>query len=326
MSMGLAHAHAATPCHRCQSPCEAEDIRCPICGIARAALQNVQREQVQILRCNDCGAAMKYSAEQAGIKCGFCGSKLALETPTDPIEQAEFAVPFAVTPQQAHGVLHQWLGKQGFFTPSDLQSKAQLESLRPLWWASWLVDARTLVSWTADSNAGSGRSAWAPHSGQHRLDFERLVVSASRGLTFDETAKLATCTNLASAQSSWQEGGGPMIEQFDAQRSAARRIVVRAIEATAANRLRQGIIPGSTYRNVHVAVLLEGLVTRRFLLPAFVLAYRYDGKLFRAIVHGQDAGCVFGDVPKSFWKILLVVVGGLLLVAGALAVFAALGR
>lgn len=326
MSMGLAQARAVTPCNRCQSPCEVEDIRCPICGIARAALANVQREQVQILRCHDCGAAMKYSAEQAGVKCGFCGSKLELETPTDPIEQAELAVPFSVTPQEAHGVLHQWLGKQGFFTPSDLQGKAQLESLRPLWWASWLVDARTLVSWTADSNAGSGRSAWAPHSGQQRLDFERLVVSASRGLTFDETAKLATCTNLATAQTSWQEGGGPMIEQFDAQRSAARRIVVSAIEATAATRLRQGVIPGNTYRNVHAAVLLEGLITRRFLLPAFVLAYRYDGKLFRAIVHGQDATCVFGAVPRSFWKILLVVAGGLLLVAGALALFAALGR
>jgi hypothetical protein len=277
--------------------------------VAMAAIARVAEEHAQILRCDDCGAALKYSAEHQGIKCAFCGSNLKLETPTDPVEQAEFAVPFHVTPEQAHGVLHAWLGRQGFFTPSDLQHAAKLESVRALWWAAWLVDARTLVSWTADSNAGSGRSDWAPHSGQHPMTFERLVVSASRGLTFEETARLVSHTNLATAQRGYTEGAGPTIEQFDAQRSAARRTVVAAIEATAAAQLQNGVIPGSRFRKVQVAVLLEGLMTHRFLLPAHVLAYRYDGKLFRAIVHGQDMSCVFGAVPRSIWKILLVVAG-----------------
>ncbi len=76
-----------------------------------------------------------------------------------------------------------------------------------------------------------------------------------------------------------------------------------------------GVIPGSTYRNVHVAVLLESLRTERHALPTYVFAYRYRGKLYRALVHGQDPSCVFGKAPYSIAKIALVVVaiGGALL-------------
>jgi hypothetical protein len=326
MSMAAPTAVAAVagqPCSRCQSPCAFEDIRCAVCGIALALPQQAfARAVAQILRCEDCGAALRYSAEHQTAKCGFCGSALKLETPADPIEQAEWIVPFSVPPEQASQVLRAWLGKQGFFTPSDLQSAARLESIQPLWWATWLVDARALVSWTADSNYGSNRSDWAPHSGRTQTMFQNLVVSASRGLSLHEAARLSPYTNVASADRSFRGPGGATVEQFDAQRSAARKIVVAAIEATAAARLQEGAIPGSRFRNVHVAVVLEALTTRRFLLPAYVLAYRYDKKLFRAVVHGQEAGCVIGSAPRSVWKIALVVLGVIFLIVVAIAIVA----
>ena len=314
-------AAGARPCVRCQSRCEPEDIRCAVCGTAiPLARDQPTRPVVQILRCEDCGAALQYSAEQ-GAKCAFCGSKLTLETPADPVEQAESAVPFVVSPPQAHSVLHAWLGRQGFFTPSDLQSASRLDTMRALWWAAWVVDANTLVSWTADSNAGAKQSAWAPHAGQTPMTFERLVVSASRGLTYQETNRLTSHTDFSRAEQDVSPRSGVTIEQFDAQRSAARKIVVSALETSAAVRVRSGVIPGSRLRNVHVAVLLQGLTTRRILLPAYVLAYRYRGKLYRTIVHGQDPNSVFGAVPISIWKILLVVLGVLaLLFIGLLAV------
>jgi hypothetical protein len=148
------------------------------------------------------------------------------------------------------------------------------------------------------------------------MTFERIVVSASRGLSYDEARQLSAHTNLATAQRDYSEQQGPLIEQFDAQRSAARGIVVAAIQATAAARLQAGSIPGSRFRNVKVAVVLEGLLTERFLLPAYVLAYRYDGQAYRVVIHGQDVRCVCGVVPRSPWKILLVVVGVVALVIG----------
>src|SRR6185503_5055629 len=66
-------------------------------------------------------------------------------------------------------------------------------------------------------------------------------------------------------------------------------------------------IPGSRFRNVHIALVLEDLFTRRVALPAWVLAYRYKNKLYRVVVNGQSEQRVIGDAPLSVWKIALVV-------------------
>ncbi len=78
-----------------------------------------------------------------------------------------------------------------------------------------------------------------------------------------------------------------------------------------------GAIPGTSFRNLKLAVLLEGLRTHRFALPTYVSAYRYRGKLYRALVNGQNPSCTFGTAPYSIAKIALVIggaIGALLLV------------
>ena len=304
-------------CARCATPLEPGDLRCCICGLtAPLEAAALDRPVVKILRCTECGAAVAYAAEVGAPRCAFCAAVMKIEEPVDPIEQADLFIPFQVSPDQAHGLLRAWLGTLGFFRPSDLASAAALESLKAIFWAGWIIDADALVSFAADSDAGARRSSWAPHAGQTQLRFENLLVSASRGLTLAETLRLTPFYNLATAA---REPRGPaqgaLIEQFEAQRSAARRTLVEAIQGTAAARLTQGHIPGSAFRNVHVAVVLHGFTTRRAALPSYILAYRYRDKVYRAIVHGQEGRCVFGDAPYSVGKIALVIALSLLGVA-----------
>jgi len=66
-------------------------------------------------------------------------------------------------------------------------------------------------------------------------------------------------------------------------------------------------------------VILRKLVTRRYSFPAYVLAYRYQDRLYRVVICGQDARRVIGSAPYSIPKIILVVAGAaaaLLAVAG----------
>jgi hypothetical protein len=249
---------------------------------------------------------------------------MRVEQPVDPIEQAQWIVPFYVSPSDAQASLRAWLASLGFFRPSDLVKGAVLESVKPLYWAGWLINASALISYAADSNAGSGRSAWAPHGGQVVERFDNLLISASRGLSLDEAAGLTPYYNLASMAPDPRGPSGAIVEQFDAQRSAARRAIIAAIEATAGERLKQGVIPGSSFRHVKVSVVLHEFTTRRVALPAYVLAYRYRDKLYRALVHGQDARSTFGSAPYSVVKIVLVVLLSLIGVAALIAVIAAL--
>lgn len=310
-------------CARCESPLEPDDLRCAVCALAASTPEVAPKSaHARVLRCEGCGAAVTYVVEARAPKCVFCASVMKVEEPQDPIEKADWFLPFVVPPEQANASLRAWMRTLGWFRPKRLAQEATLESLRPLWWAAWIVDADSFVSWTADSDEGSMRSAWAPHAGQTKLKFERLLVSASRGLRHDEASRLAPYFDLRTASQSPHSELSPVLEGFEMQRSSARKHVVSSIEATAAARLQQGVIPGQRFRKVHVAVLLHRLDTRRVALPTYVLAYRYGGRHYRALVHGQDPRCVFGEAPYSIAKIALVVCGVLALLVAIVAIFA----
>lgn len=295
-------------CERCETPLECGDLRCSICGQA-APKDRPQTEhvEVRILRCKGCGAATAYDVQHQAPSCSFCDSIVEVETLEDPMEQSEGYLPFTVDRDEARKSMRHWLGTLGWFRPSDLKAAARLEQLKPLWWVGWVFDADSLVSWTADSNAGSHRSAWAPHSGQVDMTFDDILVSASRGLSASEASSLGPGCNVATLRETPEGAEGGTIEQFDLQRSQARQQIVNAIQNIAAGEVETKHVPGSRFRKVSVSVVLRKLITRRISLPAWVLAYRYKGRLYRMVICGQNASFVTGTAPYSFAKIMLVV-------------------
>ncbi len=310
-------------CERCESPIEQGDLRCAICGLC-VSVEQEERDvlAIEVLRCEDCGAVVEYEAEHQAPHCAFCDATMRLERIEDPVEQTELYLPFAVHGPEASRTVKRWLGSLGWFRPADLREKARVEAVRPLLWVGWAFDAEATVSWTADSNAGARRSAWAPHAGQVQLRFDDIVVSASRGLTEEEAAFLTPSYDLSSALPESEPPQETTVEKFDVQRSQARGRIRSAIRGVAARIIEKDHVPGTHTRNVKVEPLIRALVTRRYSFPAWVMAYRYEGKVYRAVVSGQDASVVLGKAPWSFARIALAIIGGLILIAGAAAAIA----
>ena len=299
-------------CSRCDSPLESGDLRCAICGAAAPRADDTVRAEVAttMLRCRGCGAAITYDLDLQAPACSFCGDVLEVQTITDPVEQTELYLPMTVTMDQARATLRSWLGTRGWFTPSDLMAASQLTEIKPLWWVAWIFDAEAFVSWTGDSNAGAGRSAWAPHAGQNNIRFESILVSGSRGLSDAEAAAITPGMQIASGADTPHGGGDhPLLERFDIPRSQARQQVAGVIHSSAAQQIQQHYIPGTRFRNVHVSIVLRRLITRRYSLPAYVLAYRYRNQLYRVVICGQDTQYVIGTSPFSYAKLFLVIVG-----------------
>lgn len=294
-------------CERCESPLETGDLRCSICGQASPADRpHAEKLTVQILRCKGCGAATAYDIEHQAPSCTFCDSVVEVETVEDPMEQSQGYLPFTTGQDEARTAMRHWLSSLGWFRPSDLTTSARLEQLKPLWWVGWVFDAESQVSWAADSNAGSRRSAWAPHSGQVNMTFDDILVSASRGLSDAEVSAICPGCDLSTIRDEPEGAQNATIEQFDLQRSQARQQIISAIQTIAAQRVEQNEIPGSRFRKTSVSVVLRKLITRRISLPAWVLAYRYKGRLYRMVICGQDASYLTGTAPYSVTKIIIV--------------------
>ena len=311
-------------CAACGTPLEKGDLRCAICGkSAPPQIAAAVATVIKILRCTGCGAAVAYDPSKRAPSCSFCDSVVEVETLEDPMEQTEGYLPFKVTPDEAKAQLQTWLASLGWFRPSDLSTSARLQELRPLWWVAWVFDADSLVSWAADSNHGSGRSAWAPHSGTAEFVFDDILASASRGLSDAEVNGVTSGYDLATVQSEPQGADNATVEQFDLQRSQARKQVATALKQLAASRVQQGEIPGTRFRKVQISLVVRNLVTRRLSFPAYVMAYRYKGDLYRVVINGQDKTLLVGKAPYSMAKIMLVV-AAVLGVVGILAVMALL--
>jgi hypothetical protein len=309
---------SAVECTRCASALEHGDLRCAICALPVPVSDAAPASPyAKVLRCRWCAAAVAFSAAHQAPKCAFCASTMEIEQPVDPVEVARVRVPFSVDRVDAEASLRGWLGSRGWFAPTELREGAVLESIQPLYWAGWLVDARARVAWTADSDEGARRSAWAPHAGDLALAFDAIVVPASRGLDRHECHLLVPYYDVQTALPIDRETVTDLdapVESFDTQRSAARDIVQHAIERVAKTRVEPHV-PGRRFRNIRVACLVESQTTERVALPAWVLAYRYRDKLYRAIVHGQRREVVFGRSPIDVTKVALLVTAILAVIA-----------
>jgi len=303
-------------CSRCRSPREDGDLRCAVCGSPLPSAAPRPAAAVRFLRCSSCSASIAWDAEKRALACAFCESELVPVETSDPVEEVEATLPFTVDDRAASAALQSWIASLGPLRPSDLARRARVESLRPITWVGWVFGARATISWTADSDHDARRSDWAPHAGQTDLDFEDLAISASRGLTDEETLALTASYELARARPEVDLPAETLVERFDVQRSQARARILEAIETTAAQRLQaSGVIPGRRYRNVHVEPLVTELSTRRLAFPAWILAWRYDGELYRTVISGHDASCVVGRAPWSWVKILALIALGALVIA-----------
>jgi hypothetical protein len=307
-------------CARCDSPLEEGDLRCAVCALPAPLQPRTAIPGAKVLRCTGCGAAIAFDANHEAPACAFCRAVLEVEQPVDPIEVARLRVPFSVDRDAATVALRGWLRTRGWFAPKQLHDEATLESIAPLGWAAWIVNAKAEVAWACDSDEGARRSAWAPHAGRLTLELGDLAIPASRGLTDDECAALVPYYDLKKATSTPAD---EVVEAFDAQRSAARKQIQRAIERVARTHVQQ-VAPGRRFRNVHVACLLERQTTERVALPAWVLAYRYRGAPYRAIVHGQRADVVVGNSPVDWGKVAKLVAGALAVAATIIAIVLAL--
>jgi hypothetical protein len=70
-------------------------------------------------------------------------------------------------------------------------------------------------------------------------------------------------------------------------------------------------VPGDTHRNLNIHPTYSDRTFKHVLVPIWLLSYTYGAKIYQVVVNGYS-GMMAGDYPKSFWKIALLIVVGLI--------------
>lgn len=311
-----------------------------------AFLEHAAGEQDTVDRmevtCQACGAHTQLADHQTSGKCAFCGSPIVAQSKSVRVIQPRAVLPFAFDKKKAVDCYERWLASL-WFAPGDLKKAAFIdESLKGVYLPYWTYDMDATTDYTGMRGVDywvtetysvtvNGRSQtrtrqvrktrWYPASGRVFNAFDDVLVPASRTFPEDRLDILEP----------WDL---PRLVPYDAAYLAG--FVAESYSVTlpqgfqeAAERIQPAIDRsicadiGGDHQQIHTKrSAYDDITFKHLLLPVWITAYRYHGRLFRVIINART-GELSGERPYSVWKILVAVLAGLILVGTIVAIVAA---
>lgn len=290
-------------------------------------------EQVteKFVHCISCGAASTLAPNLASVSCVYCGNSLILDEATDEqIIRPKSLLPFRLTREQAKDAFSKWI-KGLWFAPGKLKKAALgIDGLKGIYIPYWTFDTDSRSSYVGqrgthyyvtETYVSNGeqktrqvrKTRWVSVSGRVALNFDDLLVVATRSLSQSHIEKLEPwdLPNLVPYEKSFLSGF--VTEKYQVDLSSGFE---RAKELADAQ-IRMAVcrdIGGDEQRIVSLNSRFDKISFKHILLPVYVSAFRLEDKVYQFFVNART-GEVQGERPWSWVKIALAVILGLAAIA-----------
>lgn len=284
--------------------------------------------EVRVVTCTGCGAQLSLPAHVTARSCAFCSTPLVLsESRRLHLIRPQALLPFGITAPAAQKSFRDWLGGL-WFAPSSLKQVARQEgSLQGVYIPCWTYACDTEARYRGERGEdreeryidGGGKvqsrtvTDWYPASGTVGGRFDDVLSIASQSLPHDCAEQLEPwdLEQLVPYQAQYLSG-------FSAE---AYRVSLEEGFALACQRMRPGIESavrseiGGDHQRIHdLRVRHFNTTFKHLLLPIWISAYRFEGRVFRFLVNARS-GEVQGERPWSIWKISALLLLALMLLA-----------
>ncbi len=275
------------------------------------------------VQCTNCHAVLVRSADTVAQHCDFCGSPELLDyTDIQSPIKPESLLPAVVSQETAYHALKDFLGKQ-WFAPNDLKRRNLVDRINKVYLPYWTFDAAAECPWTAESGTyyyvtvqdrdSEGRTVtrqerrtkWRPASGHVSTWFDDIVISGSRGLDTGLLQKLEPFPTKDLIPYETRYVSGWQVEHYQVPLMDAARMGFGAMEGMLREMCGREV-PGDTYRNLQIAPEFSDKTFKHILVPIWLLAYQYRGRLWQGAVNAVT-GTTYARFPLSPWKIAFVI-------------------
>lgn len=322
------------PCPNCGCPVEADDHFCPACGTPHEVATRPETSEKEpalkkYFHCETCGANVSIEAQELSYVCPFCDSTYVVQYSPDATgrQLPEFVIPFRVTPDQAMEKFRHWIRQNDWYRPGDLHSSRIEDKLRgvylPFWSFSMLAQSRWSASigeywyktetYTTMQNGKMvtktrrvRKTEWWPLSGRHHKYYSGYMISASRGLKQTDADRIKPFSVLAAKRYEPYFLAGWAAEEYSVEIEEAKKVCHEEFYRRERGNIT-AFLPGDTSRNLMVETEFSFENSDLYMLPIYLLTYRYNEEIYRFLVNGQN-GTIAGDKPVS-WKRIWAAIG-----------------
>jgi ribosomal protein S27E len=326
-------------------------MKCQSCGTTQAvptsttvvvahpledALAHVKPLSAEALEanCDGCGSVVVFEPPEVAGACSFCGAMIVAQArAADPMIAPDAVLPVKVTKEAAQLEVRQWIATR-WFAPNALHKMAQQEGIAGVYLPFWTYAADTSSQYTGargvhyweteyftvtDSNGNQRqearqvmRTAWSPAGGQVARRFDDVLVPATKSVNEARLNALEPWDLPALCAYDPEYLAGFKAQRYQVELPAGFEKAKILMEHQISQDVRRDI-GGDEQRIDHVDTATSNETFRHLLLPVWIGAYRFQGKVFQVVVNART-GEVQGERPYSAMKIAMLVIGILILI------------
>lgn len=324
------------PCRQCGARLEyvpgTATLKCPYCETENtiqtagevaevdflatlAALEEeAAHEQVRLLKCGGCGAEVTPPPRATSLACPFCATNLVAQFQEASRVRPHAVLPFVIPREKAVALFREWV-RSRWFAPNALKNESLIdEQLLGMYIPAWTYDTRAETSYRGERgtayyvSVGTGKNRrtvrrvrWTPASGLVVNGFDDVLVLASRSLP-EKLLHVLEPWDLKQAipyADEWLAGFRAECYQISlpAGWELAQQIMAPHIDDSI-----RSDIGGDEQRIAWKHSDHLDTTFKYMLLPLWVSAYRWRGKVYRFLVNART-GEVQGQRPYSKVKI-----------------------
>lgn len=326
-------------------------MKCPYCGTIQAVAESPVKaveenplgtidpnrlgklsEKALEVECQTCGSIVEFEPPEVAGMCPFCAAKIVAQPKSaDPLIAPDGVLPFGIAKEQATAQVRQWLSSL-WFAPGDLLQLARPDGMQGMYLPFWTFDAETETWYRGERGDyyyeteymvvrdAQGRESrqprqvrktrWRPAAGTVRNSFDDVLVAASKSVDRRKLDALEPwdLPRVRPYEPAYLAGFKAQRYQVDLPDAfpLAKAHMEAVIRATVLHD-----IGGDEQRIYELAPTYRDVTFKHLLLPVWLGAYRYQGKVFQVVVNART-GEVQGERPYSAAKIALAVVAALL--------------
>ena len=271
--------------------------------------------------CISCGAEVSFEENEDKKRCPSCGDA-SLERKNAPTVVPDAIIPFSIDREKAVELFRKWISTRKF-APRDLKEMAKLGKISGLYVPAWNVSFTLAGSYFANvtkvDSSGDEIVSWHyPIRDSLEKTYFNILISGNNRLG-DEVIDSLSPYDIQKMRPYSSEyvygfsGLGTDVnlhEKYDEVLSVKKEKMADTVRDELNTKF-------NTIESLNMNYTTKNSKFSYLYVPIWANHYTYNGRKYHCYINGQT-GKIVGKAPKSFWKILLLLLG---IGGGAIALF-----